>query len=70
MKQLYKGEAWVVNRTSDGQYFVFSTDPLYVGERECARAALAGDPDAIAAVMLCSEDTELHRYLRELSDGK
>lgn len=65
---LPEGETWCVANSWFGHYIVVG-HPDYHGKPavDCARDALAGDPDAIAAVLMCSEDTVLQDWVRRVN---
>lgn len=66
---LPEGKTWFVGRGKDGDYRVYRVyrkAGMGAGSArvDCAREAHAGNPDAIAAVLMCSEDTVLQDFVR------
>ena len=70
MDNLPEGKTWSVVSDWFHNYIVVG-HPDYHGDPafDCAREAAAGNPEAVEAVLLCTEDLELQKYLQELADG-
>jgi hypothetical protein len=73
---LIKGRGWcVLPGVTHGCPMVF--DPDFKGDMtlnnvaraHCAVQANEGNPDAIAAVLLCTEDANLQAYVREYGEA-
>lgn len=63
MDNLPEGKTWFVAYVERiGMHVVLSRKGL-TGIRDCALQALAGDPDAVAALLMCPDDEQLRHEL-------
>lgn len=70
MSNLPKGETWEVLEETEGTHGVYATQNSTGHNqacKDCAREAAAGDPEAIDAILMCTEDHVLQDYVRKLS---
>lgn len=73
MNNLPRGFGWQVLEGVAIQYYVAAADFVhsdFLACRYCAREAMNGEPAALAAFILCAEDTQLLLCLKGVSDGK
>ena len=67
---LFGNDVWHVDMMITNEYGVFASNnsrlsPHENAVRACVRDAIAGDPDAITAVLMCQGDDQLRRIMDE-----
>lgn len=73
-----KGDGWYVRPytqagTQRTIFGVFDPGANMLSENAClacVKQAAAGDPDAITAILLCTEDMELQKMIQKLENSK
>lgn len=65
---LPSGHGWQVVKVAAGMYlYPRGNLDTRAAEKACALAAIAGDADAITAIMLCEHDTMFQLMVRKMS---
>lgn len=69
-RDVIAGNGWAVIVNNAGEHGVYpasndDNESALLACRRCAQQAVAGSPDAIAAIMMCHYDGILQRYFRE-----
>ena len=64
---LFGNDVWHVDMMIRGGYGIFASrlSPHENAVRACVRDAIAGDPDAITAVLMCQGDDQLLRIMEQ-----